>query len=79
MSTRCKFYCKEVAKSWDNWQKRMLWTARFSAVTTGSEENKKFFAFTPSGSLEVQAINADLFEPGQEYYLDIFLAEPAPV
>ncbi len=49
-------------------------TLRFSAVTSGSDENKAFFASTPSGELNLNLVNkehADKFELMKEYYLDI--------
>lgn len=71
---RCKFKCHEVTKrvGWSGYE--FLWAAKFSAVTDGSEENKAFFAATPSGQLEVSTIKEDFFEVGKEYYLDLTLA-----
>jgi hypothetical protein len=46
----------------------------FQAVTDGSEENKKFFAATPNGSLQFGTVNAaaaEQIEQGKEYYVDI--------
>lgn len=43
-------------------------------VTCGSEENKKFFQYTPGGSLDLQVLNHEAAEqlvPGKEYYIDI--------
>lgn len=43
-------------------------------VTYGSEENEKFFRYTPFGMLEMGTINAEAaaqFEVGKEYYIDI--------
>lgn len=42
-------------------------------VTSGSEENKTFWEYTPSGRLEMQITNGaalDQFKPGQQYYID---------
>lgn len=47
---------------------------RFSAVCDGSEENKKFFAATPSGQLEFNTVNAAAvagLQLGGEYYIDV--------
>ena len=48
-------------------------------VTSGSEENKNFWKYTPSGKLEMWMSEgvpaADQFEPGQQYYLDFTLAD----
>lgn len=75
MTVRCKFRCNSVEKRLDNYKEpRFLYTYDFSAVYSGSEENEKFFAYTPSGSLKVGSFKDDLFEPGKEYYLDILPA-----
>jgi hypothetical protein len=42
-------------------------------VVGGSEENKEFFKYTPSGQLHVSLVKketADFFEIGKEYFLD---------
>ena len=72
MTTRCKFVCNRVAKAkgW-NAETPFLYEAEFSTVSDGSEENKKFFAATPSGSLKVGTVKVDVFEVGEEYFLDI--------
>ena len=44
-----------------------------SPVTGGSEENAKFFKWTPYGRLETGTINEDAikeFTPGKEFYID---------
>ncbi len=72
--TRCKFHCASVTKTayrQPNEPDTVLYTAEFYAVTDGSEENKKFFAWTPSGSLKVGTYREDLFQPGRDYYVDI--------
>jgi hypothetical protein len=46
-------------------------TANLYVVTSGSEENKKFFASTPSGELKVGLHNTNAFEVGKEYYVEI--------
>lgn len=78
---RCKFICSQVSKRLDYYKgKRFLFNYEFSAVTSGSEENKQYFAYTPSGSLNVGSFVDDLFEPGKEYYLDITeVVPPEPV
>lgn len=43
---------------------------RLLAVTSGSEENKSFSKYTPSGTIELFVSNPDaIFEEG-EYYID---------
>lgn len=71
--TRCKYVRQKVVKSrhWNRAEDRFLFEAEFAAVTDGSDENKKFFEFTPSGSLKVGTYREDIFVPGKEYYIDI--------
>ena len=45
--------------------------AKFSAVTDGSQEAEEFFAATPYGELELGVMNAQHFEVGKDYYIDI--------
>lgn len=65
---RCKLKCESVKDG------RVI----MAAVCDGSEENKSFFKYTPSGKLDFSTVNdAALvqFEAGREYYIDI---SPAP-
>ena len=65
MITRLKFNC---------YSKTQEGQVTLGAVYSGSEENKQFFKWTPSGNLVFGTINEDalaMFEPGKEYYLDI--------
>lgn len=42
-------------------------------VSNGSEENKVFFKYTPSGQIDLSVINPDIvdtFKAGQELYVD---------
>ena len=73
--TRCKFKCDSVRKfhHWDK-SKGFLYEAEFSVVTGESEENKKFFAATPSGSLKICSYVEDRFIPGDEYFIDLSVA-----
>jgi len=73
---RAKFTCTQVTKFKSGWGDYPIhYNFKFQAVSSGSEENKKFFAATPSGSIELSALNADLFEVGKEYYIDFIPAE----
>ena len=50
----------------------------FYPVYQGSEENKEFFKYTPSGTVTFGVTNtavAEKFEVGKEYYLDFTPAE----
>lgn len=66
-----KFTCTSV-KKYRGWSgtPEFLYEYEFQAVTGNSEENKSFFASTPTGSLKMSAVRDDLFDPGQDYYLD---------
>lgn len=66
-SVRAKFYVDHVTK-----YKGEHGSVVLLPVTSGSEENKTFWKYTPSGKLEM-TINSsalDAFTPGQEFYLD---------
>ncbi len=46
---------------------------QLQAVTTGSDENKTFWKYTPSGIIKMHIDNAsalEVFKPGQEHYVD---------
>lgn len=48
-------------------------TCKFQAVTSGSEENKSFFASTPSGEISLSMTSPEAwknFELNKEYYVD---------
>jgi hypothetical protein len=70
MTTRCKFKCDTVTDHGAGNK-----SATFSPVIGGSEENKSFWKYTPSGKFELNWINENVkFEPTKEYYLDISVA-----
>ena len=75
MKVRAKFVCYGIQDNPPSESK----TVTFGAVTSGSEENKSFSKYTPSGSLELvisyDTPASDAFEQGKEYYLDISPAE----
>lgn len=48
--TRAKFTCTEVSKRKGWGENEFHYAAKFSAVIGNSDENKIFFAATPSGS-----------------------------
>lgn len=51
---------------------------KLQPVCTGSEENKQFWKYTPSGSIELSINNTEAskqFEVGKEYYIDFTPAE----
>lgn len=69
MKVRAKFFVFSVTRVTGGAVNVVL-----SPVTSGSEENKDFWKYTPSGKLEMSMTAgipaADAFEPGQEFYLD---------
>lgn len=72
---RAKFRCTSITKK-EGWSgHKFLHAAKFTAITGGSEENEKFFAATPSGSLEVDTVVPDIFEVGKAYYVELTPAE----
>jgi hypothetical protein len=47
--------------------------ANLSPVISGSEENKSFSLYTPSGAIKLHITNPDaidFFEPGAEYFAE---------
>ena len=74
MRVRAKFRVDEVSHHYSGHVRVVL-----TPVTSGSEENKSFWQYTPSGKLEMTmnrgVAAADAFVVGQEYYLDFTLAE----
>ncbi|MGE3463909.1 MAG: hypothetical protein AB7I04_18525 [Pseudomonadales bacterium] len=67
MKVIAKFLCQDVTLY--NGGSRSV---RLTPVTGGSEENTKFWKYTPSGELRMQIDNppaSEMFEPGGEYYL----------
>ena len=74
MSVRAKFLVKTISESkhWDA-SKPNIKSIELVPVTSGSEENKAFYAATPSGNINLFTINYDAasqFVIGAEYYLD---------
>lgn len=76
---RAKFKCDSVTKT-VNWsgnkdEHPFLYDVKMSPVVNGSEENKNFFKWTPSGEVKLSTMKEDHFIPGKEYYLDFTEAE----
>jgi hypothetical protein len=77
--TRAKFVCISKTETCSNiWANGnsvpgTLVSVKFQVVTGGSDENKSFFASTPSGSIDLSQMKkevADQFELNKEYYVD---------
>lgn len=77
-NTRAKFHCNSVTKrkGWSG-TPEFLYEAEFSVVTSGSEENKNFFASTPSGNIKIGTVRENQFEVGKDYFIDFSPAEEA--
>ncbi len=73
--TRAKFICNEIGKKIGWGENKFLYAAKFSVVMANSDENKAFFAATPTGSIEISTVKEDHFEVGKMYYVDFSLAE----
>jgi hypothetical protein len=72
MITRCKMTCNFIRKN----ETGETTEVSMSPVVDGSEENKKFFKYTPGGRLDFYTLNPDVkFEMGKAYFVDITLAE----
>lgn len=57
----------------------VLTDLEFYPVSSGSEENKTFWKYTPSGKLEFQTVNDEavqMLDLGKEYYIIITDQKP---
>lgn len=75
--TRATFWCAKVSKTKMGQQGEVGVEVELSAVYNGSEENKKYFKYTPNGRITLGILNpeaAAIFEPGKEYYVDFSAA-----
>ncbi len=75
-STRCKMRLVSIEAGHYHDDKGR--TVKFTAVTSGSEENKKFFQSTPSGEIKLvisgaaaEALGLDQGKINTEFYVDI--------
>lgn len=71
MATRCKFTCTSVQKNQAQGVKEVTHGANLEVVYGGSDENKKFYATTPTGNLSLNGMKEQPFVQGKQYYLDI--------
>lgn len=68
MTVRAKFKVVKVTETEGG-----LKTANLQPVMGGSDENKEFFKWTPTGAIDLGTMNpaaADQFTPGKEFYVD---------
>lgn len=73
MTVRCKFKCISKREYTSMGQK--LFDYQFGAVMDGSDENKRFWKWTPTGTLGVSTVTDGQFEVDREYYLDLVPAD----
>ena len=74
MSVRAKFKVNSITRQqhWDA-SKGEIQTIKLAPVSSGSDENKSFYASTPTGTIELGTVNADAaqqFVLGGEFYVD---------
>lgn len=78
MSVRAKFKCHTITER-EGWNGvKLVRDVKLIPVTSGSDENKRFYAATPGGSVEIACANAEAaaqFVIGREYYVDFTPAD----
>ena len=74
MAVRAKFYVSEVKQSrYQSQGNELLTTIKLNPVVSGSEENKQFYRWSPSGSIDLGTVNpavVEQFHIGDEFYVD---------
>lgn len=76
MTVRAKFYVSEVKQSKNSWggtEGDLLTTIKLAPVSGTSDENKAFFRWTPTGSIDLGTVNPDVVAQmhiGDEFYVD---------
>ena len=73
MTVRAKFKVHSITRQAGWGGAKECNTIKLGPVTSGSDENKSFYASTPSGSIEIGVVHkevSDRFEIGQEFYVD---------
>lgn len=75
---RAKFFVTRIGKATYAPKGELQTEIELLPVTGGSEENKKFYAYTPGGSIKLSVLKEETakeFEIGKEYYVDFTKAE----
>jgi opacity protein-like surface antigen len=80
MTMRAKFKVQSITQQ-ANWNKPggSLYTLQLHPVSSGSDENKKFFEATPGGQIQLSVVNEEIgkhFPIGAEVYVDFTPASP---
>lgn len=77
MTIRAKFKVQSITRH-ANWNgPGELQSIKLNPVTSGSDENKVFYAATPAGNIELSVVPKDVgdrFNIGQEFYVDFIPA-----
>jgi hypothetical protein len=77
-TVRAKFKVQSITRR-NHWQGNgEVHTVELMPVTGNSDENQKFYAATPGGSIKLDTINqaaGEQFKLGGEYYVDFTPAE----
>lgn len=73
MAVRAKFVVQQIVthKAWNG--PGLMGTVHLMPVTSGSDENKEFYAATPGGKIDLGTINQEAlaqFVIGDEFYVD---------
>lgn len=72
MSVKAKFKVTGVTKRQGWGDNPFVWDIKLNPVVGNTEENKSFYAATPSGEITLGTVNenaANAFEPGKDYYV----------
>ena len=77
---RAKFKVSSITQT-AHWGKpgQLIYSLTLSPVTSGSDENRRFFEATPGGEIKLSVVSADVgihFPVGMEVYID-FTPVPA--
>lgn len=73
MTVRAKFKVQSITRrpGWNG--NKEVQEIKLFPVVADSEENKKFYAATPSGEINLTTVNFDIgsqFDIGEEFYVD---------
>ena len=75
---RCKFKVQSVTEQMGWGGHDRLYSVKLNPVTSGSEENKAFYAATPGGQIDLSVLDAEIgkrFPVGSEVFVDFTPAE----
>lgn len=86
MRTRAKFTCVGVTKRRGWGEHAFVYEAELQAVTRtdvaptrdSAEENARFWAATPAGTIKLSTLAADHFAVGATYFVDFTPADVEP-